>query len=129
MALTNDQKALADVMSEISEYCWFASWLIGTEYRLWHFMTNPDDVEEWGNYPIPAEQREQLRALSTSIGGWIVWRESDEGETFLSFAEWQPVYDAWRKGLDEARRLPRRYVDYPEWFAKQQQSDEQKDGD
>lgn len=100
MALSEPQQALADAMSDISEYCWFASWLTGTEYRLWQFMTDPTDEASWGNYPIPPEHRDQLRALSASAGGWIVWRDSEQGPAVLSFADWQPLFDAWRQSQE-----------------------------
>ncbi len=53
MSLTDAQQALAQTMSDISEFCWFARWMSGTEYRLWRFVTDPNDDEPWGNYPIP----------------------------------------------------------------------------
>jgi len=126
MALTESQRELADVMSEISQFCWFAGWLSGTEYRLWRFMTDPSDDEAWGNYPIPPDHREQLRQLSDSVGGWIYWRDGadvpfeEQGMTFIGLADWRQLYDAWSQGQEEGNVLPRRYADYYAYYLKSQ---------
>jgi hypothetical protein len=115
MALTEAQRALADTMSEISEFCWFASWLTGTEYRLWQFMVDPTDNERWGNHPIPPEYRERLQQMAEAAGGWVYWRDGEDvpvdewGEAFVTMAHWLPMYETWRRGQLEARKLPRRY--------------------
>ena len=137
MALTGPQQALAETMSDISEFCWFARWLIGTEYRLWRFMTDPNDDEPWGNYPIPPEYRERLQQLSASTGGWIYWRDMADaaddanGPTFIAKADWEAAYDAWRQMQEAdtktAKRLPRRYAEYVDWFAQQAKDNERGD--
>jgi len=124
MALTESQRALADAMSEVSEYCWFAGWLVDTEYHLWRFVIDPSDQTIWGNYPVSLETREQLRRLSDAIGGWIHWSAGEDSEAFIASGDWQTKFDAWLrewKASEEApTKLPRRYVDYPAWFAEQQ---------
>jgi len=130
MALTEPQQQLADTMSEISEFCWFAGWLIGTEYRLWRFMTDPSDDEPWGNYPIPAEYRQRLQQLSDVAGGWIYWNDepsehpAGHGAKFVPIENWLNMFEDWQQRHRLARQLPRRYADYPAWFARQAEGKE-----
>ncbi len=83
--LTADQKALADLMSEISERLFFTGWLSGLGYALWeHVAFKKEDKR------ITAEETQRLRALSDKTGGWIVWND-EHGETFVTFSEWEAM--------------------------------------
>jgi hypothetical protein len=132
MSLTDAQQALAQTMSDISEFCWFARWMSGTEYRLWRFVTDPNDDEPWGNYPIPPEYRERLSHLSETAGGWIHWRDDSGGPAFIPRTEWELVFGAWWRGrqddIEAHKRLPRRYADLAEWFAQQSRDSDREEG-
>ena len=131
MALSESQQALADTMSEISQFCWFAIWLIGTEYRLWLFMNDTGDDEPWGNYSIPAEYRERLKQLSDATGGWVYWNDEpnvsagEHGAKFVPIEEWLTMFDEWHRKHHRDPKLPHRYVDYLERFAEQTKGKEQ----
>src|SRR6185312_5627864 len=50
------RETLACLMSEISEECYCAGWLIGNEHRLWSAMTDPTDDRRYGMGEISQEQ-------------------------------------------------------------------------
>lgn len=91
--LTEDQARLAQLMSDTSEECWCAGWLIGTEYRLWEAITDPEDHRAWGQDKIDDETVEHLRKLSKAVDGWIRYEEN-EGEVFVPMDEWLRLYEA-----------------------------------
>ena len=67
---------LMALMSDISERCWYAEWLQGTEFVLWSALqTGP--IEHWGHGSVTLEDIDQLRRLSYAAGGWIAWAESN----------------------------------------------------
>ena len=98
MDLTEPQRDLRDLMSDASERMWFAGWFDETEYRLWAFMSNPDDDGQWGRETIPVSLRFELRELSQRIGGWIYYHSGgtleEWGERFITTAEWLPMFSA-----------------------------------
>lgn len=134
MELTEAQQRLADTMSEISEFCWFAGWLNGTEHRLWRFMIDPSDDEPWGNYPIPADCREQLQQLSKAAGGWICWNDepsehhTEHGAKFVPIESWLTMFEDWQQRHSLTPQYPRRYADYLEWFARTTEGKEPGEG-
>ena len=95
--LTPPQRALADAMSAISERYYCAGWLSGLEYTLWRFLTYPFDGA-WGMAHVTEGELDELRTLALDLGGWIVWRDFEDGETFLTFEEWQQEHDAHQWG-------------------------------
>jgi hypothetical protein len=82
------RETLAVLMSEISEECYCAGWLIGNEFRLWHAITDTTDDLQYGMGEITREQVEQLRTLSAMCGGWVAWDDKD-GAVFVPLAEWK----------------------------------------
>jgi hypothetical protein len=94
--LSPRQLELADLMSEISEDCYCAGWLIGTEFVLWGAVLN--GPIEWGCGDVTEEQVAALRRLSGEIGGWIAWEVSDDpmntGPVFVPIVEWRERYAA-----------------------------------
>ena len=77
-------------MSAISERCWHAEWLDGTEFVLWKAVTG--GPLRWGQGEVSAEDIALLRRLSEAAGGWIVW-DDERGETFLPMSEWLQLYE------------------------------------
>jgi len=92
--LTREQQYLADAMSEISEDCWCAGWLIGLEFDLWQALA--EGPREYGAGKIGAGDIARLRLLSDECGGWIAWRRAedprDSGEEFVPIGEWRARY-------------------------------------
>ena len=74
-------------MSSISEECWCAGWLHGTEEFLWNAVTS--NRRSWGRGKVTREDVEDLRALARSAGGWVIWRDADSdyagGNDFVPF--------------------------------------------
>ncbi len=91
--------ALARRMSDISEECYCAGWLMGLEFTLWQFVQ--DGPGEWGMGRVSAGDVETLKRLAEKAGGWIVWREN-VGETFVPMAEWLVEFAA-GEAADDAR--------------------------
>ncbi|MEO6395255.1 MAG: hypothetical protein ABIO40_05035 [Devosia sp.] len=115
--LTPDQQELHDFMSEISELCYCAGWMIGTEGRLWAFMSDADDDGKWGQRPIPQSARATLHRLSQRAGGWIVWMDGDlqagtGGPAFVPLVEWQDHYNSAIKAGSESQKWPRRFSEF-----------------
>jgi hypothetical protein len=96
-------------MSEISENCYCASWLIGLEYTLWSILTRaPEDTYpvQWGQEDINLTEAADLKRLSEECGGWIVWDNevSNPGAGFpLSGNRWVPM-DTWLMMFERASR-------------------------
>ena len=92
MNLTGDQRLLSELMSEISEEWFCAGWIIDLEYTLWTVVTNPTARRQFGMEELSAHQIAQLKSLSESIGGWIMW-DDPVGEVFVPMREWLTIYD------------------------------------
>lgn len=98
--LTDAQDQLHQFMSEISELVYCAGWMTDTEYRLWTFVTDPNDDGEWGLTILTPETRFELIRRSEQIGGWICWADvvakgAGAGPKFIDLAEWQEDYAVW----------------------------------
>jgi len=91
--MTPEQAKLAQLMSDISEECWCAGWMSGTEYRLWKAITDPQDDRHWGQDRIDDEMVEHLRRLSQSVQGWISY-DAGVGEVFVPMPEWEQRWAA-----------------------------------
>jgi hypothetical protein len=91
MPMNWKQKALYDLMSDISEDCYCAGWMMGNEYILWEILTNPSASRNYGQAIVTPEKIAILREISAEIGGWIRWRDEDEIPA-LTLVEWGPVF-------------------------------------
>ena len=99
--LTPSQRELADYMSELSEEAYCAGWMHDLEYELWQVLQS-DSPSRFGRLVASDDQLYKLRSLSSACEGWIHFDDARE-ETWLSFAEWQPLYESW---LGHQRRTP-----------------------
>lgn len=102
--LTDSQLDLYDRMSEISEDCHCASWIIGNEYVIWEALTSSDSAEARGGMNPRLLKRCQM--LSVEIDGWIFWADTDTradspckrgGPRFAPMAQWIAMVDEKRK--------------------------------
>jgi hypothetical protein len=74
-------------MSDISEDCYAAGWLIGNEYSLWRLLHGESSA--YDKFDVPEEELEELRLLSQKAGGWIWTGGPDEHiPRLVSFEEW-----------------------------------------
>lgn len=87
--LDNDQRALAEYMSEISEEAFSASWMEGLEFELWRAISSGPKV--YGRLQLNESHIERLVALSNKCSGWIYWHPSNE-ETYLGLPQWKNAY-------------------------------------
>ena len=89
--LTDAQWDLYDRMSEISEDCFCAGWIIGNEYDIWNALQQGD--------PSPAQRHmsprllRRCQVLSVAIGGWIYWAD---GPQFAPMPQWLAMVEAKR---------------------------------
>jgi hypothetical protein len=93
------QRALANLMSEISEDCYCAGWMHGLEFALWAIATGDRKNRKYGQGEVSQQQIDDLMAISAEIGGWIRWAD-DESDPGLSAAEWGEVFvpmDEWMR--------------------------------
>jgi len=89
--LDNDQRALADYMSEISEDAFSASWMEGLEFELWQAVNSGPQI--YGRLHLEASHLDRLASLSTQCGGWIFWHPTNE-ETYVGLKHWEKIYRA-----------------------------------
>lgn len=88
--LTSDQKHLAAFMSEISERCYFAGWMINLEYVLWDVLESGQ--RKFGQGIITTEDVTQLKALSDKSESWICFHPEHE-ETALTLNAWRQKFN------------------------------------
>ena len=95
------QRELYETMSDISEDCYCAGWMIGLEFALWSALQDGD--RRYGFSEMDAQQLAKCRELAKELDGWIVWVDDDTdpnlpaaewGPRFLSMSEWLPKVTA-----------------------------------
>jgi hypothetical protein len=89
--LTNDQRALAEAMSDLSEAGYHAGWMAGLEYDLWRILLTGGI--SYGQHEVSQGDISRLRDLAEKCGGWIVF-DDDKGEIFVPMVEWQKMFAA-----------------------------------
>lgn len=89
------QRELYDTMSDISEDCYCAGWMMGLEYAIWGALQDGD--RRYGRGEMDAEQLERCRRLSQELDGWVIWVDDDDvpelpneewGPRFVTMAHW-----------------------------------------
>ena len=88
-------RLLRQKMSEISEDCWAAGWLVDNEFTLWEILQG--ERIDYGGFAVGHGDREELRVLSQLANGWI-WTGPDGKFTpqLVSFGEWHSIIAKWR---------------------------------
>jgi predicted hydrolase (HD superfamily) len=89
--MTTMQRALARLMSEISEDRYCAGWLSGLEYELWQIVI--DGQGRFGFGALSEMDVKDLRELSDACGGWIVY-DAEQQETFVPLDQWLTIFAA-----------------------------------
>lgn len=80
---------LREMMGDLSEECWCASWLMGCEHALWEMVEEePGKDHRWGMGTVLAAEVDDLRRMSAEAGGWWRWDEAAGGLVFVPMAEW-----------------------------------------
>lgn len=83
-----DEHKLYELMSEISEDCYFAGWMHGNEFALWD-ARNTGRLE-YGLTKIDRDLLSKVAALSVRCGRWIIWRDDSDGLDPHDVSEWGP---------------------------------------
>ena len=100
--LTAQQRQLFELMSDISEECYCAGWMMGNEYTLWRMVSDPVASRDYGLSVVTDEQIAELKRLSDAVGGWIYWHDdfiaptipvNEWGERFIAMPEWLAMYE------------------------------------
>jgi hypothetical protein len=81
--------ALYELMSDISEECWCAGWMSGTEYRLWQLVEGDPD-RSWGMEKVSHGNIQLLKDLRDRSKGWWKW---DENPEFIGLDQWQKEFE------------------------------------
>ncbi len=96
---TRAREQLKQLLSDLSEEHWCAGWLTDWEFMTWsillRFEAAPHDGEHTGNFKMEPWAIKRLRELADDAGGWIVWSDAAEGETFIPMDEWLKRYAAY----------------------------------
>jgi hypothetical protein len=108
------QRALYELMSDISEECYCAGWMSGNEYSLWRIVSDPNASRRYGQGEVTEQQVTDMRTMADSCGGWIRWHD-DEDEPNLDADEWGPRFELL---ADWQRRYERQMAVWDELLAK-----------
>lgn len=89
---------LLNVMRDISEDHWCASWMGGLEHELWRMLVNGSDGT-YGMGELSTEEIDDLRRLHEKAGGWWYWHD-EKAEPGLDPLEFGPRFvstDRWKE--------------------------------
>jgi len=89
-------RQLDNLMSALSQKCWYASWLKGSEYPLWEFANDARAVHRWGAGVVSQSEAARLKELSKMAGGWIIWERGQDMPRLVPLKEWLGVYASWK---------------------------------
>ncbi len=84
--LTEDERLLAELMSDISERCYHAGWMKNLEYAVWNAVILGPRV--YGQDKITLDDIEELNRRANQVGAWIYFDDEME-ETTLSLDKWK----------------------------------------
>ncbi len=87
--MTDQQRELYEVMSDISEDCYCAGWMLGLEYAIWGALQDGD--RSYGMSEMDAAQLERCRVLAKELDGWVIWYDDDK-DAELPLDEWGPRF-------------------------------------
>jgi hypothetical protein len=89
--LSQDERALADYMSELSELAFHAGWMDNLEHALWRAVeVGPS---RYGHLDLTTMHIDKLKQLSASCGGWVCFDSATE-ETFVPMQQWRRIYES-----------------------------------
>ena len=97
-ALTPLELALYELMSHVSEDCYCAGWMDGTEYAVWQLGYLGRST--WGQGPSGNARRivDAVVILADLIDRWIVWADGpDEGPKAVTLDEFRHIYNDWAR--------------------------------
>lgn len=87
--LTSDEKHLARFMSDLSERCYCAGWIMNLEYVLWDAVQS--GPRKFGQDLITKEVITRLIHYSNKAGSWVVNHDDGE-ETAIPLEIWKRTF-------------------------------------
>lgn len=87
--LTENELKLATFMSDLSERCYSAAWMLNLEYVLWDSILN--DSQKYGQDIINESDINQLSKLSSLANAWIIFDNETE-ETAVDLEQWKKQF-------------------------------------
>ncbi len=94
---------LGDLMSNISEECYSASWYVGSEYIIPALCEKALKIgrpRPWAHGEISPEMASLLVALSEKIGSWVTLNENVDG--YVGFNPF-PIPEKYLKELEHGK--------------------------
>lgn len=82
---------LCDLLSDIGEDCYCASWLIDIEHSVWAMLGSKEPIE-FGMGSVSPADLERAEALGKAIGGWARY---EQGPRFVPADEWVQRHAEW----------------------------------
>ncbi len=70
--LTVDQRELFQAISDLSEECYCADWVIGTKHNVWRLIHHGGSWGLW-RFQVEATQLDRVRRAMSRAQCWIVW--------------------------------------------------------
>merc|ERR1712232_1267048 len=97
--LSSDFRArqLEELMSALSQKCWYANWLGGCEYPLWKFASDARVAHSWGAGVVSHSEAARLQELSNMVGGWIIRERGQDMPRRVPLEEWLRLYASWQQ--------------------------------
>jgi|GEM_PF-1742864 len=92
--------SLGQLMSDLSEDCYCAGWLIGTEYLVPELCRRAIETgapQYWGHGEVSPEQARRLQDIADSVGHWA--NLDDEAKNYIPFDPF-PIPATYIESLD-----------------------------
>lgn len=91
--------ALSWLMSNASEDCYCAGWLMGCEHTLWDAAHAGGDFD-WGQSTVKRRTLDAMLELSEACGLWVHWPDDDrgrpgDGPQTIPIDEWLKLHAEW----------------------------------
>ena len=93
MNMNAEAKELMNYMIELSEEAYHAGWMLNLEYDLWKAVL--EGPRGYGQTIIDKKHIESLKELSKQCGGWIIFDDEEQDETFVPMEQWLRLYEEW----------------------------------
>lgn len=105
---TDGMRELYHLMSDLSENAFFAGWIHGNEYGLWHAMQNhkAGKPARYGDSVISDSDIKTLCLLAEWLNGWLIWLD-DYYDPKLPVEQWGVRFvemDIWLKKYERESR-------------------------
>ncbi len=103
--LTPEQEEISEIIFEISDDGWSASWYPDIEFIVWEMLTSPLPTKAMGTR-FDHRQKDKdnlqnwlqrLHFLYEKVNGWITRIPGHGEESFVPMNEWLVRYESWKQ--------------------------------